>query len=173
MSEESPKVVKASPTKAPKTPKIHTLPTGAKILHAKCKQVKEITPGVLELAHALEDYLRMHRDDELQPVGISAPQLGKSIRVSSFILTPTAEPTTIINPELVYEKKRHLVTETCLSLPGKTFLLKRGKIAKMRGMLIDGSLRTFKGHGITAQIFLHELNHLDGITLDIIGEKIR
>lgn len=175
MSKGSPEADKPDLTLASVSSKVLTLPTGAKILHTKCEQVKEITPKVKALAQALEDYLNVHRHDDPRLGGIAAPQLGKTIRVFSYVTSgegDSIELLTVVNPELVYEKKLHFVRETCLSIPGEAFYLKRGKNVKIRGMLIDGSPRSLKGHGITAQVFMHELNHLDGITIDTIGDRI-
>ncbi len=90
------------------------------------------------------------------------PMAGESIDVTI---------TTIVNPQAVYIKKMHVVTETCLSLPEEVFRLRRGKIVKIRGMLLDGTPRTFKGHDIVAQMFQHELDHLDGILLDEASKR--
>ena len=166
MGEESLKAIKTSHHT---TSAILTLSTGAGILHTKCEQVKEITPAVHALAQRLEDYLKTHQHDDPRPIGISAPQLGKSICMFSYVTDMDDNILTVINPELVYEKKKkHFVVETCLSIPGQKFTLKRGKIVKIRGMFIDGTHCSLKGHGLLAQVFLHELNHLDGITIDTI-----
>lgn len=153
-------------------PPLLTLPTGGNVLHTKCIPVKKITPTIKALARTLEDYLRTHQHDVPRPIGISAPQLGKSIRMFSCVLDMEGSMLTVINPELVYEKGLRLVIETCLSIPGHTFRLKRGKIVKIRGMLVDGSIHSFREQGINAQVLLHELSHLDGITIDTIGQEI-
>jgi peptide deformylase len=173
MSEESHKVVEATPVEAHKPLTPLTLPSGAKILHTKCKQVKEVTPAIEALVQMLGDYLKTHQNDDPRPIGVAAPQFGEAVRIFSYLPDTTGDVLTIINPELVYEKKKRLVVETCLSIPGQTFTLKRGKVVKIRGTLIGSSTRTFKGHDITAQVFLHELDHLNGITIDIIGRRIK
>lgn len=169
------KVDKASPAQGMSvqgTPILLTLPSGARILHTKCKEVKEITSEIESFAQVLEDYLKSHQNDEPRPIGIAAPQLGKTLRMFSCVLDLAGEPITIINPELVYEKKHHLTTEMCLSIPNRKFRLKRGRIVKIRGTLLNGSPRSYKSHGVIAQMFLHELNHLDGITIDMTGQRL-
>lgn len=151
------------------------IPAGAKVLRTKCKKVKAITKSTKDFAQLMEAFLKVHQGDSPRPLGISAPQLGQSIRMFSYLTnTGNAEDiTTVVNPELVYEKKLHFVKESCLSLPGRTFLLKRGKIVKIKGMSLDGTPRSFKGHGVLAQVFMHELNHLDGITIDMLPDVKR
>ncbi|GAI94348.1 unnamed protein product, partial [marine sediment metagenome] len=75
----------------------------------------------------------------------------------------------LINPEVVYLKGHQIVHESCLSIPGRTFALRRAKLAKIRGLTLDGTMRSFRGRDILAQVFQHELNHLDGILIDTLG----
>ena len=77
----------------------------------------------------------------------------------------------VINPELVYAKGNALVYESCLSIPGKEFRLRRAKIVKIRGLTLDNVMRSFRGRNLLAQVFQHELNHLDGTLIDQIGER--
>lgn len=166
MTEETPKEADTLLTKTSAL-KLLTLPSGAKVLHTKCKRVETITPAIKALIQALEGYLKGHQQDTPRPVGIAAPQLGKTVRIFSFMLGGAVF--TVINPELMYEKKKRLVVETCLSIPGRSFILKRGKVVKIRGTLADGSVRSLKGHDLTAQVFMHELVHLNGITIDTVA----
>ena len=144
----------------------------SKILTTKCKEVDEIDSFIVDLAHDMEYFLAHPPAGGLVPIGLAAPQMGQSVRVFSCMLNPLATEgvdkmiTTIINPHAVYIRKLHVVSETCLSLPGRSFTLKRGKIVKIKGTLLSGIPRSFKGHDIVAQMFQHELDHLDGILLD-------
>ena len=147
------------------------------MLTTKCKEVDEIDDNIIALAHDMEDLLKNPPPAKVRPIGLAAPQMGESVRVISCMLNPMAaeaanqEIVSIVNPQVVYIKKMHLVTETCLSLPGKTYELKRGKVAKIKGMLLDGTPKVFKGHDIVAQMFQHELDHLDGLLLDVTSKR--
>ena len=144
----------------------------SRILTTKSKEVDEIDDFIRELAKDMEFFLTHPPIVGPIPIGIAAPQIGMNLRVFSCMLNPMArddankEITTIVNPRVVYIRHFHTVNETCLSLPGQSFTLKRGKIVKIRGTLLSGTLRSFKGHDIVAQMFQHELDHLDGILLD-------
>lgn len=108
-----------------------------------------------------------HRD--LVILSISAPQIGVSLRMFVYRQSPyttTQSTLTVINPEIVYGKGDVTLRETCLSIPGKLFLLKRHKLVKIRGLGLDGNLHSYKGVGLIAQVLEHELNHLDGILID-------
>lgn len=159
--------------------KIVVLPSA--ILRQKSKPIKKITPKVEDLADKMIDFLDYHSEDELRPIGLSACQLNHSLRMIAFWNNPQSRVEllnrdniiVLINPELVYIKKQRLVREGCSSIPGKVYLLKRGKIAKIRGTILSGASRSFRGRDLLAQVFQHELNHLDGILIDTIGELMR
>lgn len=144
-----------------------TLPN--ELLREKSKPVVNIDSEIKALASDMAEFMRLNQAKKLRPVGLSAVQLGELARMFAFYANPMSEDEDIqflLNPELVYEKGKRLVYESCLSIPGKTFVLKRAKIVKIRGLTLDGEERSFRGHELLAQVFQHELNHLDGILID-------
>lgn len=146
------------------------------VLRQKSKPVETITLEVKELAQEMVDYMYAYHLDELAPVGFSAPQLGELIRVVTFY--PDVEfrekegIEVLINPELTKLGDFVYAYETCLSVPGKRYLLRRAKTAKMRGLTLGGELRTFEGRGVLAQIFQHEIDHLNGVLIDKTGKLV-
>ncbi|GAI81960.1 unnamed protein product [marine sediment metagenome] len=145
------------------------------LLRQKSEPVETIDRGIKELALEMVDFMRLHRGDELRPIGLSAVQLGELVRVVAFRGNPQSQEElqvqVLINPEVVYLKGHQIVHESCLSIPGRTFALKRAKIIKIRGITLDGVVRTFRGRDILAQVFQHELNHLDGILIDELKKQ--
>jgi len=144
------------------------------LLRQKSKPVKTIDSKIKALANEMVEFIQLRQADDLRPIGLSACQLGELVRVIAFSRNPMSTEEDIqvlINPELVYAKNFHLVTESCLSIPGKVFTLRRHKLVKIRGLTLDNVVRSFRGRDLLAQIFQHELNHLDGILLDQIGER--
>ncbi len=113
------------------------------------------------------------------PVALSAVQLGELLRIMAFFLHPDGplddpeEIVVLINPEITYKKKMRWVNESCASLPGRKFTLRRFKICKIHGMLPDGTPKTFRGRETLAQVFQHEIDHQDGILLSQIGQEVR
>lgn len=143
------------------------------LLRQRSEPVESIDSEVRSLAKEMVEFMQTRRD-QLIPVGLAAPQLGELVRVIAFRLNPySTEPSTqvLINPELVYQKGNHVVYESCLSIPGKQFALKRAKLVKIRGLTLDGVMRSFRGSDLLAQVFQHELNHLDGMLIDTLGRK--
>lgn len=145
-------------------------------LRQKSKMVEEITPKVEKFAEEMIDFIDSHSKDKNRPIGLSACQLGHSIRMMAFRQNPELldreDIIILINPEIVYGKGQSVVKETCLSLPGKTYLLKRFKIIKIRGKTLDGTSRSFRARDLLGQVFQHELNHLDGVMIDKIGKLV-
>lgn len=146
-------------------------------LRKKSKPVKEINGKVKKLAGEMIEFLHRPPSDTIIAMGLAAIQLGEPIRMFAFKSNPNSaeqeDIQVVINPEVVYLKDFYLTTEGCLSIPGKRFALRRAKIAKIRGLNIDGARRSFRGHNTLAQVFQHELNHLAGVLIDTLGEEIQ
>lgn len=95
-------------------------------------------------------------------VGLAAPQIGQSIRL--IVVERTPESLVLINPQIVsHSLRRHTLEEGCLSVPGKYGLVKRYRTVKVRAQTLDGSPITIEAKGFLAQIFQHEIDHLNGI----------
>ncbi len=145
----------------------------SELLRQRSKLIKGVA-SVKSLAKDMVEFMRLRQGNKFRPVGLSACQLGELVRVIAFSRNPMSKEEDIqvlINPELVYQKGYHLIYETCLSIPGKMFIVRRAKIVKIRGVTLGGEVRSFRGRDLLAQIFQHELNHLDGILIDQIGER--
>lgn len=71
-----------------------------------------------------------------------------------------------VSPEEVYHE------EGCLTFPGLFIKIKRPVHIKVRFQYPNGETVTEKFTGITARIFQHELDHLDGILFQMRANKI-
>lgn len=145
------------------------------LLRQKSKPVKTIDSKIKALANEMTEFLQLHQADEMRPIGLSACQLGELVRVIAFRRNPVSvdedDIQVLINPTLVYAKGFYVTGESCLGIPGKEFSVRRAKIVKIRGLTLDNVVRSFRGRNLLAQVFQHELNHLDGILIDQIGER--
>ena len=100
-------------------------------------------------------------------VAIAAPQIGKSLRI--FVVSKKAskqltEDITFINPEIIRLGKQKIETsEGCLSVRWKYGITKRSTTATVRAYNEDGNVFVVSGRGLLAQIFQHEVDHLNGI----------
>ena len=147
------------------------------ILRAPCKPVKTIGVKVKSVADDLTNYMYDHRGDEIPPISIAAPQLGESIRVIAFYMNYLYKEKdgieVLVNPEIVKTRKFIIVTETCLSVKNKEYLVRRATAVKVKGLNLDSRHVSYKAAGLFAQALQHEINHLDGVLVDKIGEPVR
>ena len=133
---------------------------GDEILRKKCKEVKEITPRLLE---TLEDMVETMRSE--CGVGIAAPQIGIMRRY--FVAEPDPESGKVyymINPEILeYGEETETAQEGCLSVPGMAGDVERPTYIKLRALCPDGKIRIYEFHDFEARVMQHEYDHLDGI----------
>ncbi|GAI93715.1 unnamed protein product, partial [marine sediment metagenome] len=145
------------------------------LLRQKSKPVERIDSKIKALASDMVEFMHLHRADKSRPIGLSACQLGELVRVIAFrqnsLSIDKDDIQVVINPELVYQKSNYLVHESCLSIPGKVFTLQRAKIVKIRGFTLDNVVRSFRAHDLLAQVFQHELDHIDGALIDQLEEE--
>jgi len=145
------------------------------LLRQKSKPVKTIDSEIKELAKEMVQFIHLHHADNPRPLSLAACQLGELVRVIAFRRSPMSfdedDIQVVINPELVYQKGTYLAAESCLSIPGRKFTMRRGKIVKIRGLTLDNEVRSFRGHSLIAQALQHEIDHLNGVLIDRIGGK--
>lgn len=145
------------------------------VLLRACEPIGEINSDVIDLANELTELMGTTHYGKV-PLSISAPQIGVSLRMFAYRINPYSglpgQVRVIINPTLTFGKKSVPTGETCLSIPGKSFTVVRHKIVKLKGMNIYGKYCSYKETGIVAQMFQHELNHLDGVLIDSIGKPM-
>lgn len=104
-------------------------------------------------------------------VAIAAPQIGIPLRIFLVFNTSTDKKEQKILPELVainpvivkVSKTRHTVGEGCLSVPTLYGAVSRATKAIIRAYDEHGLLYERGASGLLAQIFQHEVDHLDGI----------
>ena len=156
---------------------------GHPVLRRVAEPVREIDSSVREL---VEDLFATSR--EANGAGIAAPQIHVSRRV--FILSirptpryphaPTLEPTAVINPEILWvSDEREKDWEGCLSIPGIRGRVPRPTAIRVRYQGLDGVTVEREFNGFAARVFLHEHDHLEGMTWldhvednrDIVTEK--
>ncbi|MCL2140268.1 MAG: peptide deformylase [Dehalococcoidia bacterium] len=127
------------------------------ILRRKTKRVNKIDRSILQLIQDLTDTL-----EKADGVGLAAPQIGSSWRVSVLWL-PDEEPYAIINPEIVKRIGEREIEEGCLSLPGYQSRIKRAVSVTVKCLGIDGAPMKIRATELLAQALEHEIDHLDGI----------
>lgn len=116
-------------------------------------------------------------------VALAAPQIGESLRI--FVVSPRAydamemrmpedENLVYINPIIKkrsFDKKK--MEEGCLSVRGWYGNVKRSTRAKVEAYDENGQKFRKEGQGLLAQIFQHEIDHLDGVLFDSKAKNLR
>jgi len=94
-------------------------------------------------------------------IGLAANQVGVPYRV--FAMRGSPENFVCFNPRIVQPSAENIILEEgCLSFPGLLVKVKRPKHIRVRFQTPNGDTRTETFIGMTARIFQHELDHLDG-----------
>ncbi|MFZ4499895.1 MAG: peptide deformylase [Minisyncoccia bacterium] len=107
----------------------------------------------------------LNREDD--GVAIAAPQIGVPLRI--FVVSKKASKqlssnTAFINPEIIrIGKLKEDLSEGCLSVRWKYGTVKRSTSATVRALNAEGNEFVVSGRGLLAQIFQHEVDHLNGV----------
>ncbi len=146
---------------------------GEPVLRKTAKVVGDEFFGSEKLARLLKD-MEEALDKEEDGVALAAPQIGESLRIfivrkDRTIAPPKegawpAEVEVYINPEIIKRsRKKQQADEGCLSVRGMYGKTKRHERATIRAHRPDGSRFERGAGGLLAQIFEHEVDHLNGI----------
>lgn len=149
-------------------------------LHAIAEEVpvEDITtPKIQKVLKDMRAALETYNVEGMNGVAIAAPQIGVPLRI--FLVHSTAKdktklPTLVaVNPVIVkLSRKKHLVGEGCLSVPDDYGAVDRSTHATIRAYDEHGRLYERGAGGLLAQIFQHEVDHLDGILFVDKAEKV-
>lgn len=94
-------------------------------------------------------------------LGLSANQVGLPYRV--FVITGSPV-LACFNPRVIDATTEEIyLDEGCLSFPNLFFKVKRPRTIRVRYTQPNGETVTKKYDGITARVFLHEYDHMNGI----------
>ncbi len=98
-------------------------------------------------------------------VGLAAPQLGIKKRI--FIMGNFTKLVACINPKIVsLSEERDSDLEGCLSFPDLFMKVKRPASAVVQYNTVSGELVERELTGLECRVFLHEYDHLIGVTFD-------
>lgn len=163
---------------------------GDPILRKIAQPVPQKDIGSPRLARIIKE-MKDALDREEHGVAIAAPQIGVSLRL--FVVSRKVfrdehiqveeatelpnEDLVFINPEFVRKSRRsHKTSEGCLSVRGIFGTTDRHDKASLRAYDETGQRFVWNGSGLMAQIFEHEMEHLEGVLFidhakDLTGEN--
>jgi peptide deformylase len=101
-----------------------------------------------------------------QGIGLAAPQVGVSKRVTVVDLSQGKDPEqklVLVNPEVIVTEGRQYEEEGCLSFPDIREKVVRAAKVRIRAQDENGKWFEMDGEELLARAFQHEIDHLDGI----------
>lgn len=95
-------------------------------------------------------------------IGLSAPQVGRSLRIIVVDVTPNFSGV-MINPEICsFSTIEEVGREGCLSFPGIHLDIKRSSSILVKYRDLRGHLQRLFADGLLARCIQHEIDHLNG-----------
>lgn len=129
---------------------------GDPVLEKKCREVKEMTPRLLELINDMFDTMY-----EENGVGLAAPQVGILKRI--VVIDIGEDPIVLINPVIEETSGEQRGYEGCLSLPGKSGIVTRPNHVRVRALDENMEEYVLEAEELLARAVCHECDHLEGI----------
>jgi peptide deformylase len=131
---------------------------GDPILRRRAAPVREITP---EIRRTVEDMIETMYDEI--GIGLAAPQVGISLRLMVVSHDKSGEARALVNPVIAEQGGEVTSEEGCLSLPGIFAPVTRAEWVRLEAQDLEGHPVSIRGRGLTARVFQHEMDHLDGV----------
>lgn len=135
---------------------------GDPVLRKKTDPVAEIDGSIDKLITDMTGALNSARG-----LGLAAPQVGHS-RSLCIINLPiinekVKEPLVLINPVIKEREDEVIYEEGCLSFPGIFAEVARPRKVSVTGLDRNGKPVEYEVSDIMARVFLHEIDHLNGV----------
>jgi len=106
----------------------------------------------------------LDRMTEMGGVALSAPQVG--LDMSMFVMGIDQARVEVFNPTIIsYSKEETLMNEGSLTFPGISVLIKRPVSITVEYFNKNGEIQHNEFQGLTARIFQHAFDHLQGTTI--------
>ena len=132
---------------------------GDGILNKKSRPVEKFDARLHQLLDDMRETMY-----QAEGVGLAAVQVGVLRRVVVMDCSQDkSDYLELINPEITETEGEQREQEGCLSLPGQCGITLRPAVVRVKAQDRDGNWCLYKGEGLKARCFCHEIDHLDGI----------
>ena len=116
--------------------------------------------------------IMLDRMTEMGGVALSAPQVG--LDMSMFVMGIDQARIEVFNPSIIsYSKDETLMNEGSLTYPGISVIVKRPSSISVQYYNKNGELQQNEFQGLTARIFQHAYDHLQGTTIKDKVSKLK
>ena len=114
----------------------------------------------------------LDRMTEMGGVALSAPQVG--LDMCMFVMGIEQAKIEVFNPTIIsYSKEEALMNEGSLTFPGILVIVKRPEAVTVEYYNKNGVLQQNEFKGLTARIFQHAFDHLQGTTIKDKVSKLK
>ena len=114
----------------------------------------------------------LDRMTEMGGVALSAPQVG--LNMSMFVMGIDQARVEVFNPTIVsFSKEETLMNEGSLTFPGMLVIVKRPVSITVEYYNKNGEFQQNEFQGLTARIFQHAFDHLQGTTIKDRVSKLK
>ena len=135
---------------------------GDKVLTQKAKRVASIDDTIRNLCASMIDVMLQN-----EGIGLAANQVGILKRI--IIISDEGKIRVMINPEVVdFSENTCMLDEGCLSIPQTYLPITRSETVKVKYRDMRGKPHIENYSGLTARVIQHEVQHLDGVTMDTL-----
>ena len=131
-------------------------------LETVCSPVESITEEIKQLSQDMAETMYAH-----EGIGLAANQVGQMLRMLIVDISDERNnPFTLINPQIVSATGKISIKEGCLSFPDQEVEVIRSSEVLVEALSIDDMPVRIKAQGLAAIVLQHEMDHLDGITME-------
>jgi peptide deformylase len=146
---------------------------GDPVLRRKAEPVRNIDGRLAQLAEGMIQSLNQARG-----LGLAAPQVGSATAMCIINLPALDErqkkPLVLINPRVGFRHGKLVHQEGCLSFPELFADIARPEKIGITALDLDGRDIELEADQMLARVFLHEIDHLDGVLfIDHLSELKR
>src|SRR5262249_42200215 len=120
--------------------------------------VRDVDGGFVKLVDAMVETMY-----DAAGAGLAAPQVGVQQRF--FVYDVGDGPEVLLNPRITEATGEWTYEEGCLSIPGLAFEIVRPKLVTVEALDLDGNEVVIQGDELLGRVFLHEVDHLDGVLM--------
>lgn len=138
------------------------------LLREKSEEIKKFDEDLNSLINELFYLCKSSSKEGVTTVGLSAPQIGVTKRVFIYFDLKKKKYFEVINPRIKFlSKEMSAEWEGCASIgTGKNTLfgeVERPEVSEIEFYDKYGERKTAKVNGYQSHVFLHEIDHLEGI----------
>lgn len=129
---------------------------GDPLLRQSCEEVKNFDGELHQLLDDLYDTLQ-----KADGIGLAAPQIGVLKRI--VVIDTGKKCIELVNPVITAIRGKQFEPEGCLSYPKKRGIVQRPMHVRVTAFNRFGKRVKYRGKGLLARAFCHEIDHLNGI----------